>query len=105
MARRHRAGMPRAMSDDAHRIRRLRWRVALESRDDADAVRLRLARSVTSALAPALERTFNGLASSDDVIHIPRLEASVRVESTDPLEAATVDAVVDAVRRALEARL
>jgi hypothetical protein len=89
------------MSDGAHRIRRLRWRIALGSREEADGLRARLGRTVNLTLGPALERAFDGLAARDDVIHIARLEAAVRVESTDDLEAATADAI----RAALTARL
>jgi hypothetical protein len=89
------------MSDGAHRIRRLRWRLALRSREEAAAFRARLGRSVNSAIGPALERAFDSLAAGDHVIHLARLEAAVRVESTDDLESATVDAI----RTALTARL
>ena len=89
------------MSDGAHRIRRLRWRIALGLREEADELRARLGRTVNSAIGPALERAFDGLAAGDDVIHIARLEAAIRVESTDDLEAATADAI----RAALTARL
>ena len=89
------------MSGDAHRVRRLLWRIRLESPEEAFALRARLTRTVRTAILPEIERTFADLPSSDDLIHIERLEVTVRVADTDSLERATVDAI----RTGLQARL
>lgn len=89
------------MSADAHRVRRLLWRIRLESPEEAFALRARLTRTVRTEILPEIERTFADLPSSDDLIHIERLEVTVRVADTDSLERATVDAI----RTGLQARL
>lgn len=81
------------MSADGHRIRRLLWRIRLESAEDAFALRARLTRTVTTEVLPDLERVFDGLPSGDDLIQIERLEVTVRAADTDSLERATVEAI------------
>jgi hypothetical protein len=89
------------MSADGHRIRRLLWRIKLDSAEDAFALRARLTRTVTTEVLPELERVFDGLPSGDDLIQIERLEVTVRVADTDALEQATVGVI----RTDLRARL
>ena len=89
------------MSVDGHRIRRLLWRIKLDSAEDAFALRARLTRTVTTEVLPELERVFDGLPSGDDLIQIERLEVTVRVADTDALEQATVGVI----RTDLRARL
>jgi Contractile injection system tape measure protein len=89
------------MSGDAHRVRRLLWRIKLESPEEAFALRARLTRTVRTEILPAIERVFADLPSGDDLIHIERLEVTVRVADTDNLEKATVEAI----RAELQARL
>jgi hypothetical protein len=89
------------MSADGHRIRRLLWRIKLDSAEDAFALRARLTRTVKTEVLPELERVFDGLPSGDDLVQIERLEVTVRVADTDSLERATVDTI----RGDLRARL
>jgi len=89
------------MSADGHRIRRLLWRIKLDSAEDAFALRARLTRTVTTEVLPELERVFDGLPCGDDLIQIERLEVTVRVANTEALEQATVGVI----RTALRARL
>jgi hypothetical protein len=89
------------MSADGHRIRRLLWRIRLESAEDAFALRARLTRTVKTEVLPELERVFDGLPSGDDLVQIERLEVTVQVADTDSLERATVETI----RRDLRARL
>ena len=89
------------MSDDNHRVRRLRWRVRLGSREEAFTLRPRLAEAVTASIVPELERTFDALATGGEVVHIDRLEVTIQVAGTGALEEDTVAAI----RAALTARL
>src|SRR5262245_61861677 len=89
------------MSGDAHRVRRLLWRIKLESPDEAFALRARLTRTVRTEILPEIERVFADVPSGDDLIHIERLELTIRVADTDHLEQATIDAI----RTELPARL
>jgi len=89
------------MSGDAHRVRRLLWRIKLGSPEEAFALRARLTRTVRSEILPEIERVFADLPSGDDLIHIERLQLTIRVADTDSLEQATVDAI----RTDLPARL
>ena len=81
------------MSGDAHRVRRLLWRIKLESPEEAFALRARLTRTVRTEILPEIERVFADLPSGDDLIHIERLQLTIRVADTDTLEQATVDAI------------
>jgi hypothetical protein len=89
------------MSADGHRIRRLLWRIRLESAEDAFALRARLTRTVKTEVLPELERVFEGLPSGDDLVQIERLEVTVQVTGTASLERATVEVI----RSDLRARL
>jgi len=89
------------MSGDAHRVRRLLWRIKLGSPEEAFALRARLTRTVRTEILPEIERVFADLPSGDDLIHIERLQLTIRVADTDGLEQATVDAI----RTALPARI
>jgi hypothetical protein len=89
------------MSADGHRIRRLLWRVKLDSAVDAFALRARLTRTVKTEVLPELERVFEGLPSGDDLVQIERLEVTVQVTGTASLERATVEVI----RSDLRARL
>jgi hypothetical protein len=89
------------MSGDPHRVRRLLWRIRLESPEEAFALRARLTRTVRTEILPEIERAFAGAPSGDDLIHIVRLEMTVRVTDTDDLEGATIEAI----RTDLQARL
>jgi hypothetical protein len=89
------------MSDGAHRIRRLQWRIRLGSKDEALALRTRLVRSVKAAIVPELERALDTVAVGDEVIHIARLDATIRIPGTEALEEATAEAI----RTSLKARL
>lgn len=89
------------MSDDVHRVRRLRWRIRLGSREEAFTLRPRLAEAVTASIVPELERSFDALDTAAEVVHIDRLEVTIQVAGTDALEQDTVAAI----RAALTARL
>ena len=89
------------MSGDAHRVRRLLWRIKLGSPEEAFALRARLTRTVRTEILPEIERVFAELPSGDDLIQIERLGLTIRVADTDSLEQATVDAI----RSDLPARL
>jgi hypothetical protein len=89
------------MSADGHRIRRLLWRIKLDSAEDAFALRARLTRTVKTEVLPELERVFDGLPCGDDLVQIERLEVTVHVADTDSLERATVETI----RSDLRARL
>jgi hypothetical protein len=89
------------MSDGVHRVRRLRWKIRLGSREEAFTLRPRLAEAVTASIVPELERTFDALATGGQVVHIERLEVTIQVAGTDALEEDTVGAI----RAALTARL
>ena len=89
------------MSDGAHRIRRLRWRIKVGSEEEAAALRARLVRRASAIVLPELERLLDGIGPDDEVVHVGRLEATVRVDASDAIEEATIDAI----RTALRARL
>ena len=61
------------MSGDAHRVRRLLWRIKLGSPEEAFALRARLTRTVRTEILPEIERVFADLPSGDDLIQIERL--------------------------------
>ena len=89
------------MSADGHRIRRLLWRIKLDSAEDAFALRARLTRTVKTEVLPELERVFDGLPSGDDLVQIERLEVTVQVADTDSLERATVEVICSDLRARL----
>lgn len=95
-----RSGIRDAMNEGAHRIRRLRWRIPAGSREEGLALQGRLARSAKATILPEIERVFDALGVTDEVIHIPRLEATVRVDSIESLD---LDA--GRIRTALTAQL
>ena len=85
----------------SHRVRRLRWRVRVGTRDEAFAVRPALRHSVTGQIVPALDRLFDDIPVGAAVVHIPRLEVHVRAAG---MESVAGDCL-DAIRAQLAARL
>jgi hypothetical protein len=81
------------MAASAHRVRRLLWRIRLESPEEAFALRARLTATVETEVLPELQRLFEALPPGDDSIRIERLDISVRVPEVDALERATVAAI------------
>jgi hypothetical protein len=73
------------MSNLSHRIRRLRCLVSTKSQADAFAVRQSLHDRWQDTLLPSLESTFDEIASSDRIIHIPKLEFHLKVNSEQEL--------------------
>lgn len=62
-----------------HRIRRLRFNVQVDSRDDAFAARGLLHEQLKQALLPALGRAFDRIAPANEVVHIQKLELPIRI--------------------------
>ena len=81
------------MRVSAHRVRRLLWRIRLQSPEEAFALRARLTSTVETEVLPELQRAFETVPSGDDLIRLERLEITVRVPAADELERATVDAI------------
>src|SRR5262245_5126131 len=82
-----------------HRIRRLRWNVTSGARDEGFAARARLRQMHDTGLLDDIERAFDRVSSGDEVVHIPRLELSVRVSA---IEGVGVE-VAEGIRRELAA--
>src|SRR5215208_3037858 len=85
----------------SHRVRRLRWRVRVGTRDEAFAVRPALRRSVTGQIVPALDRLFDDIPVGAAVVHIPRLDVHVRASELGSV----ADDCLDAIRAQLAERL
>ncbi len=73
------------MSNFCHRIRRLHCLVSTRSQADAFAIRQSLHDRWQDTLLPAFESTFDEIAGSDRVIHIPKLELHLKVTSEQEL--------------------
>lgn len=89
------------MRPDAHRIRRQSWRVAVRSAPEAFAARARLRAGLEHELPLALERALDSAAPTDALVHIPRLELRLRLNSLDALAEKLAEALGEALERAL----
>ena len=78
---------------DAHRIRRMRWRVLAGSQEQAFSVRMHLRRSIDTGILGRLEQAFDLAAPPGEVIHIPRLELTLRVADPDALDGVLFDGI------------
>jgi hypothetical protein len=70
----------------AHRIRSLRWKVGAGSAAEAFSLRTLLHDRVMELLLPVLDQGMDEAASGERVIHIPRIELRVRLNSGEELE-------------------
>ena len=84
-----------------HRIRRLRWNVTSNARDEAFAARASLRQMLDTGLLDEIGRAFDAVSSGDEVVHLPRLELVVRIGAIDRVGAE----VIDGIRRELEEQL
>lgn len=73
------------MPNLSHRIRRLRCLVSTRSQTEAFAIRQSLHDRWQDTLLPAFESTFDQIAGSDRIIHIPKLEFDLKVNSEQEL--------------------
>ncbi len=73
------------MQSTPHRIRKQRWMVRTASAPEAFAWRRFLREQGQDLLLPLLERVFEEAAGLERVVHIPRLELKVRVDSVERL--------------------
>lgn len=91
------------MSLVAHRVRRLRWTLHAASTEQALALRRDIREQLDDRLLPALERALDAVDTDGEVMHVPRLELTVRVDSTEALRRDLAEQVerelVDALRR------
>jgi Contractile injection system tape measure protein len=69
------------MPNSPHRIRQLRWQVSTTSAIDAFAIRQTLATQWQDLFLPALTQVFDEAVSDDAVIHIPKLELHLTVDT------------------------
>lgn len=70
-----------------HRIRRQRLQVHAPTRAAAFALRPQLLRAVEESLPQACERAFDALGLGEQVLHLPRLELHLQLDSADALAA------------------
>ncbi len=73
------------MSNFSHRIRRLHCLVSTRSQTDAFAIRQSLHDRWQDILLPVFESTFDEVVGSDRIIHIPKLEFHLKVNSEQEL--------------------
>lgn len=73
------------MPNSPHRIRRLRWTVAISTVADAFVIRKRLHDHWQDLLLPAVEKVFDEAANGEGIIHIPKLELHLEVTSEQEL--------------------
>ncbi len=85
-----------------HRIRSLRWQVEAGSTAEAFAWRAALHEKGTDLLLPVLEQGLDEAAGGERVIHIPKLELSIRLNSLRELESSLSDTILVQIREQLQ---
>ncbi|HEX4912823.1 MAG TPA: contractile injection system tape measure protein [Vicinamibacterales bacterium] len=80
---------------DVHRIRRLRWRVRTGSRDAAFETRARLRELHKAELLQVFERAFDAAGTGETIVHLQRLELTIRVASVEEISAAVTTALAE----------
>jgi len=73
------------MRNSPHRVRRQRWLVYVNSTRAAFDVRKRLRDDWQHLLLPAFEKSFDRIASDEEIIRIPKVELRFKVASEEKL--------------------
>lgn len=90
------------MPGTTHRIRRQRWVVKTGSAQDAFIWRKLLHDQGQDLLLPLLEKAFNEAAGNERVIHLPRLELKVALDSKEQLPDVLSDLIPQQIRKQLQ---
>jgi len=93
------------MNSAPHRIRSLRWQVGAGSTTEAFSWRMLLHEKGTDLLLPTLQQGFDEAAPGEQVLRIPRIELSVRVDTAEDLAIALSGQVLDQLRNLLQQSL
>ncbi len=87
-----------------HRIRRQRWLVRASTQAQAFEVRARLRAELEGPVLAAIERAFDEAVPGDQLVHLPRLELTIRAPALEDT-AAFAAALEDSVREQLRVQL
>ena len=90
------------MNSAPHRIRSLRWQVGAGSTTEAFAWRALLREQGMDLLMPVLEQGFDEAALGEHVIHIPRIELNVRLDSKEKFETILPGEILHQLREQLQ---
>ncbi|MFA7061676.1 MAG: contractile injection system tape measure protein [Pedobacter sp.] len=93
------------MNSAPHRIRSLRWQVGADSTAEAFHWRALLREKGTELLLPVLEQGFDEITPGEQVIHIPRIELSIRLDSGEELETILPGEILHQFREQLQRML
>jgi len=93
------------MNGASHRIRSLRWQVGAETAATAFFWRALLREKGADLLLPVLEQGLDETATEERVIHIPKVELHIRIDSEQELEKLLPGAMLDQLRRQLRLQL
>ncbi len=93
------------MNGAPHRIRSLRWQVGAETAATAFSWRALLREKGADLLLPVLEQGLDEAATLERVIHIPKVELHIRIDSEQELEKLLPGAMLDQLRRQLRLQL
>ncbi|WP_437316194.1 contractile injection system tape measure protein [Sorangium sp. So ce385] len=88
-----------------HRIRRLTFRVKATSPEEALALRKELRVRMDPALLATFERTFDEVAATDEVVHLPRLELRLSISGVEDVAASLPERMRVELRQQLSAAL
>src|ERR1700709_1228988 len=89
------------MAATTHRIRHQRWLCSAGSAAEAFALRGGLREAQEAAVPAVFERAFDAAVPGDEVVHLPRLEVSIRLANVDDLAAALPGLLARAVSEQL----
>lgn len=93
------------MNGAPHRIRTLRWQVDAETTATAFSWRALLREKGAGLLLPVLEQVLDEAAALEQVVHIPKVELHIRVDSEQELEKLLPGAMLDQLRRQLRRQM
>lgn len=89
------------MNSSLHRIRSLRWQVGAGSTEEAFSWRAMLCEKGTDLLLPVLEQAFDEAVSTEQLLHIPKMELSVKLSDEGELDTALKGELLDQLRQQL----